>query len=149
MFAFLKAGPVRDFQSVRPSSSSFGILANEVDSDADDEGIVGEARGEEGERIGLPRDNDAVKKIPDPRLPTQDEVDKHYVSGHVPYRSWCPVCVRARGRDRDHVKDSGKIGPFRNTALIIASPGMNWDSSGRYWWERKGDLIVGWLRRFR
>ena len=26
----------------------------------------------------------------------------HYVSGHMPYHSWCHHCLRGRGRDRDH-----------------------------------------------
>ena len=28
--------------------------------------------------------------------------------GHLPYRNWCPICVKAQGKDRDHVKDDGK-----------------------------------------
>ena len=37
----------------------------------------------------------------DPRLPSQAERDLHNLT-HVPYRSWCLVCVRSRGRDLDH-----------------------------------------------
>ena len=39
----------------------------------------------------------------DPRLPSQAEVDHHNIT-HLPYRNWCPVCVRCRGRDLDHRK---------------------------------------------
>ena len=42
-----------------------------------------------------------MRNIGDPRLPTQREVDEHNVT-HVPYRNWCPHCVRGRGRDLDH-----------------------------------------------
>ena len=27
---------------------------------------------------------------------------RHYLSGHVLYRSWCPHCLRVRGRDNQH-----------------------------------------------
>ena len=35
-----------------------------------------------------------VKKVQDPRLPSEEDVKEHYVSGHMPYRSWCHHCVR-------------------------------------------------------
>ena len=44
----------------------------------------------------------------DPKLPTQEKVEEHYLRGHVPYRNWCPVCIQAKGRDMDHQTDSGK-----------------------------------------
>jgi hypothetical protein len=28
--------------------------------------------------------------------------------GHLPFRNWCPVCIKAKGRDLDHRQDSGK-----------------------------------------
>ena len=42
-----------------------------------------------------------VKRILDPRLPTQEEIDQHNLT-HLPYRNWCPECVRAKGKDMDH-----------------------------------------------
>ena len=27
--------------------------------------------------------------------------------GHLPYRNWCPVCIRAKGKGMDH--QSGKV----------------------------------------
>lgn len=42
-----------------------------------------------------------MRNIGDPRLPTKAEVDAHNVT-HVPYRNWCPHCVRGRGKDLDH-----------------------------------------------
>ena len=42
-----------------------------------------------------------LRNIGDPRLPTQAEVDNHNIT-HVPYRNWCPHCVRGRGKDLDH-----------------------------------------------
>ena len=62
---------------------------------------------EKCERVGLPREEDVIKKLVDPKLPSQKEVDQHYMMGHLPYRNWCPVCVKAKGRERDHNADSG------------------------------------------
>ena len=45
-----------------------------------------------------------MKKVHDPKLPNEEEVREHYLSGHMPYRSWCHHCVRGRGRERDHTK---------------------------------------------
>ena len=39
----------------------------------------------------------------DPRLPSQKDVDNHNLT-YVPYRNWCPICVRCRGKDLDHRK---------------------------------------------
>ena len=42
-----------------------------------------------------------VKVLPSPQRPSQKEVDEHNAS-HLPYRNWCPICVRARGREDAH-----------------------------------------------
>ena len=39
-----------------------------------------------------------VRKLHDPKLPSETEVREHHCSGHMPYRSWCHHCVRGRGR---------------------------------------------------
>ena len=36
-----------------------------------------------------------------PMLPTQSEIDEHNVT-HVPFRSWCPFCIRGRGLSSGH-----------------------------------------------
>ena len=82
-------------------------MANGVDSDADDEAVDGDKLVDGGERIGLPKDDAVMKKVKDPKLPSQDEVDQHWIMGHLPYRKWCPICIKAQGRDMDHSKDSG------------------------------------------
>ena len=38
-----------------------------------------------------------MRNIGDPRLPTQKEVDEHNLT-HVPYRNWCPHCVKGAAR---------------------------------------------------
>ena len=36
-----------------------------------------------------------------PKLPSQVEVQQHCLT-HMPYRNWCPHCVRGRGKEMDH-----------------------------------------------
>ena len=42
------------------------------------------------------------KTLTDPQLPHPTEVAQHIVNGHNPYRSWCPVCIEAAGREDPH-----------------------------------------------
>ena len=46
-----------------------------------------------------------------PHQPTNEEIREHNVS-HVPYRSWCPECVKGRGKEDHHkrVKDDEEKG---------------------------------------
>ncbi len=37
----------------------------------------------------------------DPGDPTPQEREEHCVT-HVPYRSWCPICVKAKGKEESH-----------------------------------------------
>ena len=36
-----------------------------------------------------------VRKLVDPKRPSQQEVDEHYLT-HLPFRNWCPYCVRGK-----------------------------------------------------
>ena len=49
-----------------------------------------------------------VRVARNPQDPTDKEVDEHNVT-HLPHRSWCPVCVKARGKEEPHrkVRDRG------------------------------------------
>ena len=49
-----------------------------------------------------------MKRIADPKLPSEKEEEDHCLRGHLPYRNWCPICVRAKGRGGDHKKDGAK-----------------------------------------
>ena len=40
-------------------------------------------------------------------MPTQREIDEHCVT-HLPHRSWCEVCIKARGREDAHASQKGK-----------------------------------------
>ena len=53
------------------------------------------------ERISKDEEDENVRKMLDPKLPSEEEVRDHY-RFHIPYRNWCPICVKAKGRDMDH-----------------------------------------------
>ena len=64
---------------------------------------IGGYRSVEVERKGKEEDKRELRKLIDPRKPTQEEVDEHELT-HLPYRNWCPICVRAKGKELDHRK---------------------------------------------
>jgi hypothetical protein len=88
-----------DDDVVRPKENKVNKGAIEVGSfDDDDEKSVEE---EFGTRV--------TKKMQDPKLPTQEEVEEHSKT-HLPYRSWCRHCVRGRGKEASHKKTKEKPG---------------------------------------
>ena len=40
-----------------------------------------------------------------PGNPTNDEIEEHNLT-HCPYRSWCPICVEAHGREDPHYRNT-------------------------------------------
>ena len=91
-----------DSESVRPRDFR-DVMVNEGDSDADDEGIIQGEKGEDVERLGLPKEEDFVRKFRDPKLPSEEEVERHLISGHV----------------------RGRRGSYRNIRGITVFLGMN------------------------
>ena len=59
--------------------------------------IEADETGDEGARARI---------HPNPKNPTIEEIEGHNVT-HIPYRSWCPICVQAKGKELDHTRDSG------------------------------------------
>ena len=49
----------------------------------------------------------AAKPLTQPIQPTQAMIDEHNVS-HLPYRPWCPACVRGKGKSMAHRYDRTK-----------------------------------------
>ena len=64
------------------------------------EGNDEDGEEEEPRRVGKNEGVGRMRNIGDPRLPSRKEVEDHYLT-HVPYRNWCPHCVRGRGKDLD------------------------------------------------
>ena len=55
-----------------------------------------------GEAAQEAESEDVVSKaLRTPIRPTQQMIDDHEVS-HLPFRSWCPFCVRGRGQSQGH-----------------------------------------------
>ena len=66
-------------------------------------------------RMSLSRSVEDVTRNPcasgkKPWRPTDKEVEEHNVP-HLPHRSWCPVCVKARGKGEAHkkVREQGEV----------------------------------------
>ena len=79
------------------------VLGHEEEEEVEKEetGIKGE-KVFEAERRGANEERE-VRRLVDPRLPTEEEKKFHDLT-HIPYRNWCPHCVRGRGKDLDHRK---------------------------------------------
>ena len=59
------------------------------------------ATGFEAGRVDAQEESKFVKRLVDPRLPTQEEVDEQRLT-HLPYRKRCPESVKSKGKDLDH-----------------------------------------------
>ena len=70
------------------------------------------------------------KELIDPEAPSQQEINEHFIRGHLPYRNWCPVCVQAQGRDDDHKRDQGKERRLPEYSFDYCFPG---DEFGYKW----------------
>ena len=80
----MKAGP-RSSLLYPVSPENAGESAEVMDEELDEQ-------GQERERV-------EVKVRKDPGEPTKEEINRHNVT-HLPYRSWCPICVKAKGKIR-------------------------------------------------
>jgi len=98
----------------------FEVLGNGMDDlngesgvdgtgEAEGEDNVGEDAPEPGSDLGEeapeqdPGDMRHMKKMMDPCLPTKAEVEDHRLT-HLPFRSWCPFCVKGRGVESGHYR---------------------------------------------
>ena len=56
----------------------------------------------EDEAENLPSEREReMKRLLDPLLPSAREISDHQLS-HLPYRSWCPHCVKGRAKEMGH-----------------------------------------------
>ena len=70
----------------------FGADEPEIMAEGDEEAEILPESGEcgAGER--------KMKKVIDPLLPSAAEISEHQLS-HVPFRNWCPHCVKGRAKE--------------------------------------------------
>ena len=52
-----------------------------------------------------------------PRAPDAEAVARHNVC-HWPYQSWCPICVRARGREDQHKVEQKRLEEVESNPVI-------------------------------
>ena len=102
-----------------PASSVAGEIpgANTGDFGVADDGAVGSSSrlpqskpdGEDWQC--KPCDERVPMMLPSPTKPSKEDVERHY-STHLPYRCWCPVCIKAKGKEDAHARDTSdeKIG---------------------------------------
>ena len=69
-------------------------------------------------------DADEQRGLRAPATPTREEIADHMANGHLPYRSWCPDCVEAFGREWLHEHGEARsISPISCDYLFI-HPGI-------------------------
>ena len=64
-----------------------------------------------------PTINAPLKVARDPGDPTTKEREDHNAT-HIPFRSWCPICVKATGREEAHKNGRGKERSCKATHFI-------------------------------
>ena len=64
-----------------------------------------------------PQENAPLKVARDPGDPTKKEREDHNAT-HIPFRSWCPICVRAREREEAHRNGRRKERSCKATTLF-------------------------------
>ena len=62
----------------------------------DDEGLDGPEEEEMGEAN--------LKVVRDPGCPSKEEMERHYMT-HMPFRSWCPICIQGKAKENPHYRD--------------------------------------------
>ena len=80
-----------------------------LDQGGDPDMAQGGAESEEARDVSAP---------PIPITPTKEEVDKHRLT-HRPFRSWCPHCVRGKGR-ADQYRKSRQRGEYRGIPKLVS-----------------------------
>ena len=128
----MKAGPREQLEpkSISPLEICDVNGEDKVDSDADEEGLEGEPTGEACERVALEPEGAVVKRMVDPKLPSEKEVQDHWLEGHVRYRNWCDVCIKARGKEVDHQRDKREERKLPEYSFDYCFPG---DEFGFKW----------------
>ena len=89
--------------SLRPIDAQKRKESDDLGQDgetASQEKVEGQEETEEEDEVQQPR----VRRAP--KEPTKAERERHEAL-HLPYREWCRHCVRGRGRNRPHRKQTG------------------------------------------
>ena len=63
-----------------------------------------------------------MKEMVNPRLPSREEVEIHEMT-HLPYRNWCPHCVKGRGVEAPHKRVERDVGAVPEVHVDFCFPG--------------------------
>ena len=74
-----------------------------------EEGVEGDPSEEQDQ--GESEEARAMRAPPIPSTPSREKVRQHRLT-HRPFRSWCPHCVRGKGRNDQHRKSPQKDEPM-------------------------------------
>ena len=92
-FVFSDAGPVANkTKAVRPIEKRKTVVAG-----VGEEGGLGTSTDEAG------TEGRKMKRMIDPILPSAEEIADHNLS-RIPFRNWCPYCIRGRGKEMNHTR---------------------------------------------
>ena len=144
MKAWLDEGYAEPKKPISPEVQKMNLLNEETDSESEqsytcevcglDEDEMSDEEelrnGVDADRLRVQEETGGVmKRLLDPRLPSKEEVKEHELSGHLPYRNWCPCCVKAKGKELDHRKDAGAERGLSEYAFDYCFPGGEFGSS--------------------
>ena len=65
------------------------------------------------------------------RSPSAAEVQEHEDQGHVQYRSWCRICVGARGTGSQHRTRQGDLAASADADPVVAADYCFFSAKGR------------------
>ena len=113
-FGFCRArmGNVSPYHSIRPQGSVFTLGEGEDEDMADEkEEDIEEPKSAEKDIIdkeGEEKEEEArnIKGKKLIRQPNQEEYDEH-MRTHIPFRKWCPHCVKGKGKDYQSLRLEG------------------------------------------
>ena len=94
-----------------------GDIRDDADDMPENPRTVKERDGRPGDQEEEEEEVRRARMMPSPIVVSRQEREEHEVT-HLPYRSWCPHCVRGRGRNTPHlVRREAHIGDVPRVSL--------------------------------
>ena len=74
--------------------------------------------------VCVPCDSRIPRMLNAPIAPSEEAIAEHYTT-HLPYRNWCPVCVKSKGKEDKHKTGANKLDRDDTGGLPIFSLDYN------------------------
>ena len=87
---------------VEPEGEDDDLFGDARTAVASTEAAAAEGNVEHGAAEDAEAETAEARFLPGPMEPIQSQAEDHRASGHIPFRNWCSVCVRARGTGEQH-----------------------------------------------